>query len=466
MFYVLPDVLSEEADEPSSWPLDEQTLWPVLAEVEKSVKVKTYDPHHPWHSLPRVINRKYLNNLVQGIQYSECVKVVVGPRDSGKTTGISILVDAWRKKGHTVVDVNLKGMSKQATWEDAMIKAAEGMYEVISSLDHAKYWCILNTVRRSCSHIMSKISQNIVWQVIEGVTGHGSIIALLGTIMPVLVRLVQRKIPQKYLDYMPQQGLFYLSVVCAAIFSALLVFNYRFLIYNIITPGIVNGDWNLLQCNLNAVCKCEPGRKPIVIIREISNFDDNALQECLASLERMKEGLVKYPVILETSYFSWFKTSSVYKSRLSFCPYYVEEMTQSELMIELVHKRKLWSEKKFEEIYEALGGHIGSYSRLYMYQMYHNLTIQESIHKMRKEATAHVCDCLNNAGNFSDAMSFLDKLKAANFTLHTVYVSNAMQVLIRCNIVFYNPSEMMAYPHNQLLHSAITRVLDETNDVK
>ena len=459
--YVLPDILSEDKDELSSWPSDEPSSWPVIAEVEKSVKVEPYNHHHPWHSLPRMINKKYLNNLVQGIQYSECVKVVVGPRDSGKTIGISMLVEAWRKKGHTVVDINLKGMSKKATLEDAMTKAAEGMYEVILNIDNAKYWCILNTISRRCSHIMSKISQSIVLQVAERMTGQGSIVALLGTILPVLIRLVQRTVPQKYLTHMPQKSLTCLSIACAAIFSILVAVNYRSLISNIITPGILNGNWNSLQCNLNAVCKCEPGKKPIVIIREISNFDNNALQECLASLEKMKVGLVKYPVILETSQFSWLKASSVYKSRLSFCPYYVEEMTQSEMTAEFVDKRQLWSEKEFEEIYEALGGHMGSYSRLYMYQVYHNLTIKESLLTMRKEAIAHVCDCLNSASSFSDAMSFLATLKAANFTLRTVLVSEAMETFIKCNIVFYNPSELMAHPHNKLLHSAITQVLDE-----
>ena len=464
ILYVLPDILSEDRaedkDEPSSWPSDGPS-WPLIAEVEKSIKVEPYNPHRPWHSLPHVMNQKYLNNLVQGIQYSECVKVVVGPRDSGKTIGISMLVEAWRKKGHTIMDINLKGMSKNATWEDAMTKAAEGMYDVILNLDHGKYWCILSTIRRSCSHIMSKISQNVVWQVVEGVAGQGSIVALLGTILPVLIRLAQRIIPQKYLAYMPQRSLFYLSIACAVVLSILVAFNYRSLIYNIITPGILHGNWNSLRCNLNAVSKCEPGKKPIVIIREISNFDDNALQECLASLEKMKEGLVKYPVILETSQLSWLKTSSIYKSRLSFCPYYVEEMTQPELASEFVDKRRLWSEKEFEKIYEALGGHMGSYSRLYMYQAYYNLTIEESLLAMTKEAIAHVCGCLNSASNFSDAMSFLVTLKAANFTMRTVLVNEATASFIKCNIVFYNPSEMTARPHNKLLHSAITRVLDE-----
>ena len=456
--YVLPDMLLEDKDE---LPSGELSSWPIIDEVESSVKMEPYDPHHPWKSLPHVVNRKYLNYLVQGIQYLECVTVVTGPRDSGKTTGISMLVEVWRDKGHTIVDINLKGMSKKATWEDVVTKAAEGMYRVISKLDHSKYWCILNTVRRSCSHIMSKISLSIVWQVVQGVSGQGSIIALLGTVVPVLIRLTQRIVPQKYLSYMPQQSLFYLSIACAVIFSILVAVNYRLLIYNVITPGILKGDWNSLRCNLNAVCQCEPEHRPIVIIRGINNFDENALQECLASLEKMKEGSIKYPVILETSHFSWLKASSVYKSRLSFCPYYVEEMTQSELTTEFVDKRQLWSEKEFKKIYEALGGHMGSYSRLYMYQIYHNLTIEESIITMSKEAVAHVCDCVNTAGNFSAAMSFLATLKAANFTLHTVFMSKAMETFINCSIVFYNPHEMMAYPHNRLLHLAITKVLEE-----
>ena len=308
---------------------------------------------------------------------------------------------------------------------------------------------------------MTKISLSIVGELVQGISGQGSIVALLGTVVPVLIRLTQRTVPQKYLSYMPQQSLIYLSIVCAVIFSILVAVNYRLLIYNVITPGILKGDWNSLRCNLNAVCECELEHRPILIIRGINNFDEDALQECLASLEKMKEGSVKYPVILETSQFSWLKTSSVHKSRLSFCPYYVEEMTHSELTTEFVDKRRLWSEKEFKEIYEALGGHIGSYSRLYMYQIYHNLTIEESIFTMNKEAVAHVCDCVNTAGNFLDAMSFLATLKAANFTLRTVFVSEAMEAFIKCNIVFYNPHEMMVYPHNRLLHSAIAKVLEE-----
>ena len=108
--YVLPDMLLEDKDE---LPSGELSSWPILNEVESSVKMEPFDPHHPWQSLPHVVNRKYLNYLVQGIQYLECVTVVTGPRDSGKTTGISILVEVWREKGHTVVDINLKGCQRK-----------------------------------------------------------------------------------------------------------------------------------------------------------------------------------------------------------------------------------------------------------------------------------------------------------------------------------------------------------------
>ena len=81
-------------------------------------------------------------------------------------------------------------------------------------------------------------------------------------------------------------------------------------------------------------------------------------------------------MILETSKFSYFKASLVVKSHLLFCP---EEMTQSELTTEFVNEVN-YGVKIILENFEALGGHI------YMYQIYHNLNIGESIITSTKEA--------------------------------------------------------------------------------
>ena len=76
----------------------------------------------------------------------------------------------------------------------------------------------------------------------------------------------------------------------------------------------------------------------------------------------MKENKLLYPSILETSDFTWYDESPVVKSSLSFQAHLLEEMTFDEGKKELVDKYKVWNLTEFATIYEALGGHRGSFS--------------------------------------------------------------------------------------------------------
>lgn len=450
--FVVPDLLYEKRTEVS--------VWPSLTEVERLAKAKPSLNSQP--SLPYIANRKLLKNLIQGIRYSKCVKVIVGPRDSGKTSGINLVTEAWQLSGHAVVNVNLKGVSNKLSWEDVMRKATKDIYTVMSTLDYSKYWCILREVKSNCGRSMSQWTGTVMWDIIQNLSSRGSIIALLGTTLPVVIKIVQAIVPQKYFAYLklPQQTVFYLSIVCAAAFSIMVGLNFRYLMYELIAPGIIHGNWDTLQCSLNAIDKCEPERKPILVIREISNLDDDAKKECFAAVEKMKEDMMHFPVILESAYFSWLDASSVYKSRLSFCPYYVEEMSYSEISAEVVNIHKLWSAEEFKKIYDTIGGHIGSYSRLYMYQTYYNMSVNDSLARMKREAIAHVTDSLNKVGNVSDAISLFSGLKTANYSLSVVIMTDAINTLTNCNVLFYSPFKMTVFPQNKLLETAITVVLE------
>jgi len=96
---IVPGLLYEKSTEVS--------VWLSLTEVEELAKAKP--SLHSQPSLPYIANRELLKNLIQGIRYAKCVKVVVGPRDSGKTTGINLVTEAWQQSGHTIVNINLKG---------------------------------------------------------------------------------------------------------------------------------------------------------------------------------------------------------------------------------------------------------------------------------------------------------------------------------------------------------------------
>jgi len=156
-----------------------------------------------------------------------------------------------------------------------MHKATKDIYMVVSTLDYSKYWCILRKVKSNCG---CSISEWIGTDVIQNLSSRGSIIALLGTTLPVVIRMIQAIVPQKYFAYLklPQQTV---SILCAATFSIMIGLNFRYLMYELIAPGIIHGNWDTLQCSLNAIDRCEPERKPIMVIHEISSLDGDAKKE-------------------------------------------------------------------------------------------------------------------------------------------------------------------------------------------
>ena len=78
------------------------------------------------------------------------------------------------------------------------------------------------------------------------------------------------------------------------------------------------GDWKSLMCLLNSIAHHHPSMRPILIFRELINLDYKTLSGCLRSMEKIKEGYMLFPVILETSDNLWFKVPAVKKSRASF----------------------------------------------------------------------------------------------------------------------------------------------------
>ena len=84
-------------------------------------------------------------------------------------------------------------------------------------------------------------------------------------------------------------------------------------------------------------------------------------------------------MFLETSDFLWVHEASVQKSSFSFEAFYVEEMTFNEGKADLVDKYQLFTLEEYQEMYDAVGGHCGSYLVIYK----HETPINESILRLK-----------------------------------------------------------------------------------
>ena len=142
------------------------------------------------------------------------------------------------------------------------------------------------------------------------------------------------------------------------------------------------GNWKFLVCVLNTVCQCAPERRPILIIREIANLTPLTLNKTLTALEPMKQGNLHFPVFLETSDFLWLQNERVIKSENSFESYYLSEMGREEGHTELVNKYNIWAAEEFEEVYAAVGGHMGSLRMLLNKHKMDGVPLREAIQQM------------------------------------------------------------------------------------
>ena len=79
------------------------------------------------------------------------------------------------------------------------------------------------------------------------------------------------------------------------------------------------------------------------------------LQETLKSMEQYKENKVTFPIIIETSDFLWFKVPGVRKSRSSYMPCVIQEMSFEEGKHELVTCLKIITLEDYTKIYDVIG---------------------------------------------------------------------------------------------------------------
>lgn len=83
--------------------------------VTKIISLNAINDIWQEEKFPFINSEVYLNDLAMhvavAVKKPKVVKVVIGPKDVGKSTGIVMLKKYWRQQGHMIVDVNLKGVS-------------------------------------------------------------------------------------------------------------------------------------------------------------------------------------------------------------------------------------------------------------------------------------------------------------------------------------------------------------------
>ena len=80
------------------------------------------------------------------------VKLIIGPKDAGKSTGIMKLTPKWKELGHIIVDLNLKGLSHSINRETAMKMLSNEIMEQFINFDVATYDRIYSCTSDHCGN--------------------------------------------------------------------------------------------------------------------------------------------------------------------------------------------------------------------------------------------------------------------------------------------------------------------------
>ena len=206
----------------------------------------------------------------------------------------------------------------------------------------------------------------------------------------------------------------------------------------------------------NCITMEKPQNRTILIIRELTNFHSDTLQECLCAMEKAKGKEITLPIILETSESLWSEVLAVKISRLSFRPYYIQEMQYEEGIHYLV-KSGLCTLEEYDMMYEKLGGHTGSYQELWHTIKLRNCTISNALVELERKAYGLLLSCIFLKPDL-DTASVLKILLTHNYSMHIKEIPPSVKHLIECNILYFN--EKTIQPQNKLLMYAMKEFLN------
>ena len=438
--------------------------------VVNITSISTEVVEEPWNSksFPFINHKHYLQDLAKyaGKTTFKHAMVVIGPKDAGKSTGLSQMTNLWKRIGHTIIDLNLKGLY-EVNGDIAMRKISTQLKEQLSLLDVSSYGEIYDCTRKHCFTEKPLGMVEIITSIAKSV--YPIIIAMLSAFggMQFLKHYFQEVNFLKFLWYLGAVIGGILLTFCVGLLIFWKLFPYA--IYERVQPldqNLRHGDWTTLICYLNCVSKAKPGNRPILIIREIINFQANVLEETLKALEHYKENRVSFPAVLETSGFLWFRAPGVRKSRSSYWPYVIKEMDYEEGKHELVIKLKIFTLKEYKKIYDVIGGHVGSYATMWEFLNHYDMDLNKALDILIQHATMHLLSCMKDYPNKTEIVTLLKNLKENGYIYNLTVsfdsgdiedLSQPLEYLIQCNILFYDGATVI--PQKKIIKDLISGLI-------
>ena len=415
-----------------------------------------------FRTLPFINNQDYLFKLALWTSLSDIRSaiVVVGPKSSGKSEALKKIKPYWKKLGHVVLDIDLKDRTGNVSSSGIMRNVSKELTRAFFNIrNYTTQQCVFDEVTYKCSSAKNtKSLWSILYKcqsVLYGyVTASYALVATFGVAICTLTSFFYA-CRDWLLPHWKKALLLSLTMLLLLNLAAYITNRYV-IMEVVIRPtqnAISSGDWHALSCSCNAISLCVPEHRPIVIVRELTNFNSESLQAFLRSLEQMKQGDIHYPVLVESSDFQWAHESPVVKSRDSFMIYHLQEMTYEKGLAELVHKFRIWTEEEYEIIYDAIRGHLGSYRLLYDYNKVHKYSLNESISHLKRRAYNQLLETVAKGSNCTAIEDWMLSLKRNNFNVITAEVPEETLVLFKRNILFRDSKYV--YPQNRLLEHAI-----------
>ena len=416
--------------------------------------------------VPHVDAEEYIDTLIAYVcRRATTTLIVGGPKDIGKSKGITFVHRSALKAGFTVFQMNLKGKIKEADIEKVVYDLSWDITEMMMNVEENKEMaCMLEQVQlcHIIKHSWKLPFQYFVEYIHYWIPAVVSILSFL-TLSVVLamcssLRHVIMICLSKHLK---------LSLSLAVLMIALLSYvqwpwyfiQIKYFLLLIQTRAS-EGDWSTMFCCLNSIKHCT-SNGPILIIRDVKNLQPQRLHDLFSILESRKENNeIDFPTIVETSDNLWMHKMQSDSAKMAFKFYYLNPMSYNDGKKELVDKLSLFNESLYKNLYNKwFGGHMRFYLQYWVYLrmgMSHDQIIDEFF--MEANEILKACTVTVTEEELQhEIMSLFKLLKKNNFALDALWLSKAMKHLIECNMLYYASEKLVV--QNRLLEVVIERAI-------
>ena len=420
--------------------------------------------------LPFLNHTELLEMLNDHVQETPCKKVLLlwGAKSVGKSSSIQLKEDEWRKNGHLIVDVDLKGF--EGTYEHFLEIFDEAMNSALQQNGVVIEKSIEKALMQDRRHRLKKENEQAKREAASRLT-----------------KLISRAKESTWWNVF---SFFYggwmspKTVVEGVTIISPVLENFKDQM-NTYIGGKQARDIKYMFMLLESVAANAP-RPPIVVFRELEALDNlsdepllgrETVQRLFEYFEQRKQSNSKVPVIIETADFMWSRARQISDSRESFKQYFVPFFTREYLEEVLVNSKhpelqyQIFTQEEFDDVWDHCGGHPGT-----LYSLHDSLTAGQSLAGVLEEQQHQFFSTLraivvnvtdehtkrNNDAALKEQIILERKqvLKRLIRNNYKMFVENpdadvALKYLLDNNILFYDGE--FVTPQNRPMQNAILK---------